>query len=261
MATRDDPLLELREVQVDFSLKGKSLKRKRLSALNGISKVFFKDRAYGLLGPSASGKTTLARVMTRLIFPTRGFVLFRGRDLSKLDSRGRLFFHRSVQMAFQNFAQSLDPFWRVEEILREALIGFRLTAKGMKEQIESMLDSVELSALFLKRYPHELSGGEKQRVVLARALLTEPEFLILDEPLSQLDLSVAANVVRLVARLQRRMHFGLLFISHQLAVTRLLCDEIFLMQEGRIVETRTREDLIEKAQSVILKKMIEIETH
>lgn len=199
-------------------------------------------RTVGLVGESGSGKTTVARMLAGLWPPTGGVVEFRGNDVAALRGSAWDRFRRAVQYVFQDPASSLNPRKRIRTILEgplRVLLGMDAVARG--DRVHELMELVGLRSEFLDRYPHELSGGQGQRVVIARALAAEPEVVILDEPTSALDVSIQAQILELLRDLQRDFGLTYLFISHDLAVVEQLADDVAVMQEGRMVEEGPRE--------------------
>jgi len=188
----------------------------------------------GLVGESGSGKSTVARMLLRLIEPTAGSIHYDGVDLIAARQREMRAMRRRMQIVFQDPYAALNPRMKVRQILAEpfAIHGERQS----KEQLEHLLHEVGLEASALERFPHEFSGGQRQRINIARALALRPEFLVLDEPVSALDVSVGAQVVNLLRELQRKYGLTYLFISHSMPLVRYLCDRVAVMQRGRIVE-------------------------
>jgi ABC-type glutathione transport system ATPase component len=191
----------------------------------------------GLVGESGSGKSTVARMLLRLIEPTTGEVRYGGVDLLAAGAGEIREMRRKMQIVFQDPFAALNPRMRVREILAEpfAIHGDRAT-EGLRARLSEMLRTVGLDESALERYPHEFSGGQRQRINIARALALRPEFLVLDEPVSALDVSVGAQVVNLLRELQRQHGLTYLFISHSMPLVRYLCDRVAVMQRGRLVE-------------------------
>jgi peptide/nickel transport system ATP-binding protein len=191
----------------------------------------------GLVGESGSGKSTVARMLLRLIEPTTGEVRYGGVDLLAAGAGEMREMRRKMQIVFQDPFAALNPRMRVREILAEpfAIHGDR-AAEGLRARLSEMLRTVGLDESALERYPHEFSGGQRQRINIARALALRPEFLVLDEPVSALDVSVGAQVVNLLRELQRQHGLTYLFISHSMPLVRYLCDRVAVMQRGRLVE-------------------------
>jgi len=222
------PLLAAEEVVVRFGTH---------RAIDGVSLALHDGEALGLVGESGSGKTTMLRLFLRLVDASEGCVRFTGDDITRARDADLGTLRRHVQVVFQNPHAALDPrmsvFAAVAEPLR-LLGGHRRAA--LRERVAALLADVGLGGEFMARYPHELSGGQKQRVCIARALAPQPRALLLDEPTSALDVSVQAQIIELLAALRARHGLAYLFVSHNLAVVRLLCERAAVMQSGRIVE-------------------------
>ncbi len=202
--------------------------------VDDISLTIARGETLGLVGESGSGKSTVARMLLRLIEPTAGSVRYDGRDLLAMSPRELRALRRRMQVVFQDPFAALNPRMRVRDILTEP---FHIHGEPCPAQrLEEMLDEVGLDASALTRFPHEFSGGQRQRINIARALALRPEFIVLDEPVSALDVSVGAQVVNLLRELQRRYGLTYLFISHSMPLVRYLCDRVAVMQHGRLVE-------------------------
>ena len=191
----------------------------------------------GLVGESGSGKSTVARMLLRLVEPTSGEVRYEGRDLLDAGSRQMRELRRRMQIVFQDPYAALNPRMRVREILAEPFAIHRESpVEGLERRLTEMLRTVGMDESALERFPHEFSGGQRQRINIARALALRPEFLVLDEPVSALDVSVGAQVVNLLRELQREHGLTYLFISHSMPLVRYLCDRVAVMQRGKLVE-------------------------
>lgn len=193
----------------------------------------------GLVGESGSGKSTVARMLLRLVEPTCGGVVFDGVDVLRASKHDLRRLRRRMGIVFQDPVAALNPRMRVRDILGEPFAIHReepLRGDALRQRLTALLDEVGLPASALDRYPHEFSGGQRQRINIARALALRPEFLVLDEPVSALDVSVGAQVVNLLRELQRRYGLTCLFISHSMPLVRYLCDRVAVMQQGRLVE-------------------------
>jgi oligopeptide/dipeptide ABC transporter ATP-binding protein len=208
-----------------------------VKAVDGIDLTLPEGAAIGLVGESGAGKSTVARLILRLLAPTSGQLRFAGRDILGLDDKALQPLRRQMQIVFQNPHSALNPRQTVFASLAEPLIihdGLR--GSVLHRRVEALMHEVSLPAGFLYRYPHELSGGQKQRVCIARALALQPRLVVLDEPTSALDVSVQAQILEFLGALRQRHGLTYLFISHNLAVVRHLCDRVAIMYLGRIVE-------------------------
>jgi ABC-type glutathione transport system ATPase component len=206
-------------------------------AVDGVSVALHPGEALGLVGESGCGKSTLLRLLLRLIPAERGAIAFAGRDITRLPERALGALRQGVQIVFQNPHAALDPRATVYGSVSEPLrIRGGLSRRALRDRVTELLDDVGLGEGFLWRYPHELSGGQKQRVCIARALAPHPRVLLLDEPTSALDVSVQAQTIELLQSLRARHELSYLFVSHNLAVVRLLCDRVAVMRQGRLVE-------------------------
>ena len=216
-------------------------------AVDHVTFALEKGKTFGLVGNSGCGKTTLSRMITRVLRPTAGRILFEGADISGLPGGRARAYHRRVQMIFQNPEASLDPTMRVRDSLLEALTIHQI-GSGREERMEkvrSALAQVGLPEYLLSRYPHQIRGGEGQRLVICRALLLEPEVLLLDEPTSMLDVSVQASVMNLLKELQQRLGLTYLYITHDIELLGWISHTIGVMQKGRLVEVGPREQIME----------------
>jgi oligopeptide transport system ATP-binding protein len=227
------PLLGVRGLRLHFpTLKGV------VRAVDGVDLDVAEGETLGLVGESGCGKSTTARGIAHLIRPTEGSVRFEGRDLSALPPRELRLTRRRMQMVFQDPYASLDPRMTVLDIVGEPLRNYRIArGRELRDRVRALLERVGLDPDFERRYPHEFSGGQRQRIGIARALALEPVLLLCDEPVSALDVSIAAQILNLLEDLQRELRLAYLFISHDLAVVRHVSDRVAVMYLGRIVET------------------------
>jgi oligopeptide/dipeptide ABC transporter ATP-binding protein len=235
------PLLEVRGLDKHFPIRGGLLQREvgRVQAVTAVDLALHAGQVLGVVGESGCGKTTLARVLAGLYPPTRGSVLFGGRDLQTLSAAERRQMARQVQMVFQDPYASLNPRQRVRELLAVPFAVHGLLPDRRQRELRSveLLQMVGLGPEHLARYPHEFSGGQRQRIGIARALALQPQVVVLDEPLSALDMSIQSQVLNLLVALQERLQLSYVFVSHDLSVVQYLCDSVAVMYLGRVVES------------------------
>ena len=240
METDSQPLISIRDLTVHFPLAGGSLFRRSrqvVKAVDGVTLDISPGETLGLVGESGCGKSTLGRAILRLTEPTGGQILFRGNDLAQLSKSTMREQRRHLQIIFQDPYASLNPRMTISQIIGEPLATFQL-AKGRakEERVQELMEMVGLSARFRKRYPHEFSGGQRQRIGIARALAVDPEFIVADEPISALDVSIQAQIMNLLDRLRRQKNLTYLFISHDLRAIQHVSDRVAVMYLGKIVE-------------------------
>jgi peptide/nickel transport system ATP-binding protein len=241
------PVLEVRDLLVRFPGK-KNFLGKPASwtyAVNDVSFDVLDGEMLGLVGESGCGKTTLSRAILQLIRPDAGKVLYRGTDLCRLSDKALRRLRRKVQIIFQDPYSSLNPRLTVGQAVMEPMQVHGLYGSDRSRRLKTMelLEKVTLSPACFDRYPHEFSGGQRQRIGIARALAVEPDFIICDESVSALDVSVQAQVLNLLLRLREEYRFSSIFISHDLSVVRFMCDRIMVMNRGRIEETGPTDEI------------------
>ena len=244
-----DVLMEVRHLSKYFSLKTDLLGRPAsvLKAVDDVSLSIRRGEAFGLVGESGCGKTTFGKCLVNLYRPTRGEILYGGKNLTAISGRERREYCRDIQLIFQDPYSSLNPAMTVGEIIAEPIRINRLLPRGkVKERVDSLLQSVGLSPEQGGRYPSEFSGGQRQRVGIARALAVQPKLIVCDEPVSALDVSVQAQVLNLLADLKEEFGLTYLFIAHGLNVVRHISDRTGVMYLGRIVETAEGDELYER---------------
>jgi oligopeptide transport system ATP-binding protein len=245
-------LLEVEDLQVHFPVLSGWMRRPGvwLRAVDGVHLTVARGESVGLVGESGCGKTTLGRAVLRLVEPAAGRVVLDGVDLTALSGRGLRPWRRRMQMIFQDPYSSLNPRLTVGQILGEPLEIHRLGQGGedRRRRIATLLEQVGLKPDHAQRYPHEFSGGQRQRIGIARALAVEPDLIVCDEPVSALDVSVQAQVVNLLADLQRDKGLAYLFISHDLAVVEHLCQRIVVLYLGRVMESAPSQTLTRSPQ-------------
>ena len=238
--TAAPPLLEVRNLEVHFPFSHGPFWRRThgaVRAVDGVSFTLREGETLGLVGESGCGKSTTARACLNLVPPTGGEVLFRGRPIQGFDDRAMLPLRREMQMIFQDPFASLNPRMSVGRIVGEPLVIFSdLSRRDRELEVMRLLELVGLNPRFLNRYPHEFSGGQRQRIGIARALAVQPKVIFCDEPVSALDVSIQAQVVNLLDDLQQKLGLAYVFIAHDLAVVRHICDRVGVMYLGRIVE-------------------------
>ncbi len=240
MSKDTQPLISVRDLKVHFPVAGRGLFRRStqvVRAVDGVSLDINSGETLGLVGESGCGKTTLGRAILRLTEPTSGQIMFRDQDLAQLSNSQMRTQRRKLQIIFQDPYASLNPRMTVSQIVGEPLGTFRLAVgDNKKRRVQELMEMVGLSPRFLKRYPHEFSGGQRQRIGIARALAVDPEFIVADEPISALDVSIQAQIMNLLARLRDQKQLTYLFISHDLRAVRHVSDRIAVMYLGKIVE-------------------------
>jgi peptide/nickel transport system ATP-binding protein len=259
-STSERPLLEVRSVSKEYSLAAPHLwsARPKLQALSDISFTLQAGQSVGIVGESGSGKSTLARLVMALETPSAGQVLFKGQDLHRLNPSSLRHARAGFQMVFQDPYGSLDPRQRISRIVAEPLEAKpALTLKARRELAAEALSEVGLSHHDLDKYPHEFSGGQRQRIAIARALITRPALIVADEPVSALDVSVQAQVLNLMQDLQDKFGLSYLFISHDLAVVNLVCDEVLVLRQGQVVDHGPSATLFKTSQHPYTRALID----
>ena len=241
-------------------LVGESLlgrKTAGIRAVNNVSLTIEAGETLGLVGESGSGKSTLGRILLRLIEPDSGAVLFDGRDVLRASGSDLRRLRRDMQIIFQDPFGSLDPRMTVEQIVCEPIaIHDSGSGQSRRERANEVMRAVGLDASALARYPHEFSGGQRQRIGIARALILRPRFIVADEPVSALDVSVGAQIVNLLKQLQRDFQLTYLFISHSMPIVRYLADRIAVMRQGELVEVGTTEQITTAPQHPYTKTLL-----
>src|SRR5881409_2484949 len=227
-------------------------------AVDDVSLDIEPGETLGLVGESGSGKSTLGRLVLRLIEPTSGSIVFQGQDLSAASHSKMRRLRRDMQIIFQDPFGSLDPRMRVEDVIGEPLvIHEHLSSALRRSRVAELLRAVGLDESAVRRYPHEFSGGQRQRIGIARALAVHPKFIVADEPVSALDVSVGAQIVNLLAKLQQEFKLTYLFISHSMPLVRYLATRIAVMHHGRIVETGPTQQITERPQHAYTRSLLQ----
>lgn len=250
-------MLEVDGLTVEYRRR-RGNRRQVVRALDNVSLSVGRGEILGVVGESGSGKSTLARTLIRLVNPSAGSIRFDGQELVGLSRRETRQVRSNIQLVFQNPLLSLSPRrrvgWQFEEPLKTHT---DLDRVGRLDRIEEILDRLDLSPTVMERFPHEISGGQAQRVVLARALLLRPKMILFDEPTSALDVSVQAGVLNLLQRLRTEHDLTYMFITHDLAVARHLSDRVAVMQSGRVVECRPTATLFDDPQDPYTRQLLD----
>jgi peptide/nickel transport system ATP-binding protein len=274
MISSPDILLDVQHLSQQYALPKPSLfaKAGHIQALNDVSFQLAAGKSMGVVGESGSGKSTLARLVMALEKPTQGKVLFKGQDLNALPQDALRRARSDFQMVFQDPYGSLDPRQKVLRIVSEplsstlnnpsgqALNAQALSPQDLKDRAAQALTEVGLRASDLDKYPHEFSGGQRQRIAIARALITRPSLIVADEPVSALDVSVQAQVLNLMMDLQERYGLSYLFVSHDLAVVNLMCDDVLVLQHGQLVEAGSADDIFLRPQHPYTQELLSANT-
>jgi peptide/nickel transport system ATP-binding protein len=264
MTSSPDILLDVQHLSQQYALPKPSLfaKAGHIQALNDVSFQLAAGKSMGVVGESGSGKSTLARLVMALEKPTQGKVMFKGQDLNALPQDALRRARSDFQMVFQDPYGSLDPRQKVLRIVSEPLSSTlnNRTGQDLKDRAAQALTEVGLRASDLDKYPHEFSGGQRQRIAIARALITRPSLIVADEPVSALDVSVQAQVLNLMMDLQERYGLSYLFVSHDLAVVNLMCDDVLVLQHGQLVEAGSADDIFLRPQHPYTQELLSANT-
>lgn len=247
-----DPILEVKELTKTFMVGDREF-----NACNKVSLQVFRGETLGLVGASGSGKSTLGRCIVKLLEATSGEIIYDGNNITNFSQQQMKPLRRKMQIIFQDPYASLNPRMTVEDIIGEALDIHKLASgKARRSRVAELLDLVALKPNHMSRYPHEFSGGQRQRIGIARALAVDPEFIVCDEPLSALDVSIQAQVANLLKDLQKRLGLTYLFIAHDLAMVQYLADRIAVMRNGEIVEINEAAALYSDPQHQYTKELL-----
>jgi ABC-type oligopeptide transport system ATPase subunit len=231
--------------------------RQMVKAVDDVDFEIARGKVLGLVGESGSGKTTLGRSILRLVEPIEGEIYFEGQDILRLNPRDFRILRRRMQIIFQDPYSTLNPRMQVFQIIAEPLRLHKMVhLSKVKDRVVELLAKVGMEPYFMYRYPHEFSGGQRQRIAIARALSMEPDFIVADEPVSALDVSVQAQIINILLRLQRKEDLTLMFISHDLAVVEAIADRIAVMHQGKIVEEAGTDYLIKYPKNKYTKNLL-----
>lgn len=252
-------LMEIKDLKVHYPIRSGFWNRitDYVYAADGISFEIEAGKTYGLVGESGSGKSTIGKAIVGLEKITSGQIIYKGEDVSKPSVRHKMKYNKDVQMIFQDSLSSLNPKKTIYQIIAEPIRNFdKMDKESEKKRVEQLLDIVGLSSNAMYQYPHQFSGGQRQRIGIARAIATNPKLIIADEPVSALDLSIQAQVLNFMKRIQKEMGISFLFISHDLGVVRHMTENIAIMHLGRFVELGTREDIYNNPQHIYTKRLL-----
>ncbi len=250
-------LVEIKNVYKTYFSKQNAFSKKIIetNAVNNVSFNIKKGEIKGLVGESGCGKTTLGNMLLKLTDTTKGEILFKGQDISKFNKTETKNFRKSAQMIFQNPYSSLNPKMKIKDILVEPLDIFKIK-KNRDDILYETIFSTGLNEDDLKRFPHEFSGGQRQRIAIARALILRPDFIVADEPVSALDVSIQAQIINLLIDLKEKYNLTYLFISHDLNVVKYLCENVVIMNKGKIEEMGKIEDVFNNPKTDYTKTLI-----
>lgn len=254
-----DELLKVENLRVHYPVRSGFFNHVTdyVHAVDGVSFTIQKGQSYGVIGESGSGKSTIGQALVGLVEATSGTINYRGKDVTDKRVRKKLKYNKDLQMIFQDSLSSLNPKKKVIDIIGEPLRNFeKLSRKDLKQRVLELLQTVGLDEESLYKYPHQFSGGQRQRIGVARAVATRPKLIIADEPVSDLDLSVQAQVLNYMKAIQKKYGVAFLFISHDLGVVHHMCDNLAIMHRGRFVEIGTREDIYQDPLHIYTKRLL-----
>ncbi|MCI7814517.1 MAG: dipeptide ABC transporter ATP-binding protein [Lachnospiraceae bacterium] len=258
MIEKPNPLLQVEDLKMYFPIKsGFFSKPKVLKAVDNVNFSIQKGETMGLVGESGCGKTTVGRTILRLYNPTGGKIVYGGEDLTHLSDKEMFPYRKKMQMIFQDPYTSLDPRMTVGSIIEAPLKVHNLyQGKDREDRVRELIQMVGLKPDHINRYPHEFSGGQRQRIGIARALAVEPEFIVCDEPISALDVSIQAQVINILEEFQEKFHFSYLFISHDLSMVRHISNKVGVMYLGHLIEYASVEEMYQNMQHPYTKSLL-----
>ena len=252
-------MLKVENLKVHYPIRGGFFNtiKDHVYAVDGVDIEIEPGKTYGLIGESGSGKTTVGKVILGLEKATAGKINYKEEDVTKKAARNKIKYNRDVQMIFQDAMSSLNPKKRIIDIISEPINNFEnLSEEDTRKKVLELLNIVGMGEEAMYKYPFEFSGGQRQRIGVARAIACNPRLIVADEPVSALDLSVQAQVLNFMKQIQKEFNISYLFISHDLGVVKHMCDYIYIMYRGRIVERGTREDIYNNPQHIYTKRLI-----
>ena len=252
----NDTLIKIKNLEKTYKSEKSFLSPKKDSqlVLKNINLNIKKGEIVSLVGESGCGKSTLANCILKLITPEKGEILFENENILNFNKKETFEYRKKIQMIFQNPYSSLNPKMKIKETLMEPLIIHK--EKNKKERIEEIIELVGISKADLEKYPHEFSGGQRQRIAIARALILKPKFIVADEPVSALDVSICASIINLLIDLKEKLNLTILFISHDLNLVRYLSDKIAVMNKGEIVEFKPTQELFDNPEDEYTKFLL-----